>query len=73
MMGGKVVNYERQKDVVHVVLDVLAAELVGEHVVLTDDIVEDPVVLADEPVDDPVVLVDEPVAAVVDELSEAVE
>ena len=61
-MEGKVVNYERQKDVVHVVLDVLAAELVGEHVVLTDDIVDDPVVLADEPV-----------AAVVDELSEAVE
>lgn len=61
MMERKVVNYERQ-DVVHVVLDVLAAELVGEHVVLTDDIVDDPVVLADDPV-----------AAVVDELSEAVE
>lgn len=69
MMEGKVVNYERQKDVVHVVLDVLAAELVGEHVVLTDDIVDDPVVLADGPV----VLADGPVAAVVDELSEAVE
>jgi hypothetical protein len=64
-MEGKVVNYERQKDVVHVVLDVLeelAAELVGEQVVLTEDIVDDHVVLADEPV-----------AAVVDELSEALE